>query len=65
MFLLGLALTVAPWLLHNYLLTGQVAFDAAFQYKVIASQYAYTGNLDIANFDFEGKGLGRCCSNFC
>lgn len=63
-FVLGLAVTVAPWLLHNYLLTGQVTFDAAFQYKVIASQYAYTGNLDIANFDFEGKGLGEVLLQF-
>lgn len=63
-FLLGTALAVAPWLLHNYLLTGQVTFDAAFQYKVIASQYAYTGNLDINNFEFEGKGVGQVLLQF-
>ena len=51
-------------MIHNYLQIGQVAFDAPFQYKVIASQYAYTGNLDINNFDFEGKGLGRVLTEF-
>jgi hypothetical protein len=62
--LLGLAITISPWLLHNYLQTGQLAFDAPFQYKVIASQYAYSGNLDISNYDFEGKGLGRVLIDF-
>jgi len=61
---LGILVTIAPWLTHNYLQTGQVAFDAPFQYKVIASQYAYTGNLDINNFDFEGKGLGQVLIEF-
>ena len=63
-FFLGLLVTILPWLTHNYLQTGQFAFDAPFQYKVIASQYAYTGNLDINNFDFEGKGLGRVLIEF-
>ena len=63
-FLLGLFVTVLPWLTHNYLQTGQFAFDAPFQYKVIASQYAYSGNLDIDNYDFEGKGLGRVLIEF-
>ena len=58
-FLLGIVITISPWLIHNYLQLGQFAFDAPFQYKVIASQYAYSGNLDIDNYDFEGKGLGR------
>jgi hypothetical protein len=63
-FFLGLIVTVLPWLTHNYLQTGQFAFDAPFQYKVIASQYAYTGNLDINNFDFEGKALGQVLLEF-
>jgi 4-amino-4-deoxy-L-arabinose transferase-like glycosyltransferase len=63
-FLLGLLVTILPWLMHNYLQTGQFAFDAPFQYKVIASQYAYSGNLDIDNYDFEGKGLGRVLIEF-
>jgi hypothetical protein len=63
-FLLGLLVSILPWLIHNYLQIGQFAFDAPFQYKVIASQYAYTGNLDIDNFDLEGKGLGRILLEF-
>jgi len=63
-FLLGLVITISPWLIHNYLQTGQFAFDAPFQYKVIASQYAYTGNLDINTYNFEGKSLGRVLIEF-
>ena len=63
-FLLGLLAAVIPWLTHNYLQTGQFAFDAPFQYRVIASQYAYSGNLDIDHYDFEGKGLGRVLIEF-
>src|SRR3989337_3299156 len=64
LFLLGLIVAIVPWLVHNYLQTGQFAFDAPFQYKVIASQYSYSGNLDIQNYDFEGKGLGRILIDF-
>jgi hypothetical protein len=63
-FLLGLAATITPWLVHNYLQTGELAFDATFQYATIASQYAYTGNLDINNYDFAGKGVGRILFDF-
>ena len=63
-FALGLFITILPWLVHNYLQTGSFAFDAPFQYKVIASQYAYSGNLDIENYEFEGKGLGRVLLEF-
>ena len=63
-FLLGTGVTVAPWLLHNYLRLGQVTFDAPFQYRVLASQYAYSGNLDIENYDFEGKSLVRVLIDF-
>jgi hypothetical protein len=63
-FFLGLLVTITPWLIHNYLQTGELAFDATFQYATIASQYAYTGNLDIGNFDFEGKGVARILLEF-
>ena len=63
-FLLGLIIAVTPWLVHNFLQTGSLAIDAPFQYKVIASQYAYSGNLDIQGYDFEGKGLGRILIEF-
>jgi 4-amino-4-deoxy-L-arabinose transferase-like glycosyltransferase len=61
---LGLVITIAPWLIHNTIQTGQIAFDAPFQYKIIATQYSYSGNLDINNYDFEGKSLGRVLIEF-
>ncbi|MCJ7434785.1 MAG: glycosyltransferase family 39 protein, partial [Anaerolineales bacterium] len=63
-FILGLVFTITPWLTHNYLQTGKFTFDAPFQYKVIASQYAYSGNLDLQNYDFAGKGLGQVLIEF-
>ena len=56
-FLTGFAITVAPWLLHNYIKSGQLTFDAPFEYQVVASQYKYTGNLDLQNVDLQGKSL--------
>ncbi len=56
-FFVGLAAAVAPWLVHNYLRTGAITFDAPFEYQVIASQYKYTGNLDLGAVDLQGKGL--------
>ena len=56
-FLLGLLIGIAPWLTHNYLQTGEFTFDAPFQQQVLASQYAYTGNLDFSKVDLGGKGL--------
>lgn len=57
-FLSGILVSVAPWLIHNYLRSGHITFDAPFQYQVLASQYAYTGNLDYSSIDLEGKGAG-------
>ncbi len=56
-FLLGLSASVLPWLVHNYLQTGQLTFDAPFQSQIIVSQYQYTGNLDINNVDLQGKSV--------
>ena len=56
-FLGGFAITIAPWLLHNFLRTSQITLDAPFQAQIIASQYRYTGNLDIAHIDLQGKSL--------
>ncbi|HXF86540.1 MAG TPA: glycosyltransferase family 39 protein [Anaerolineales bacterium] len=63
-FMLALFITVAPWLAHNYWLTGEITFDASLQYKTLASQYAYSGNLDIGNYDFQGKSLFRVLLDF-
>lgn len=56
-FFLGILVSVAPWLLHNYLASGQITFDAPFQYQVIASQYQYTGNLELGSVDLQGRSL--------
>lgn len=63
-FVVGLAMTVAPWLTHNYIQTGKVTFDAEFQYDLIVSQYAAFGNLDASNYDVMGKGLGGIVLEF-
>lgn len=63
-FILGIAVSIAPWLTHNYLRIGKFAFDAPFQYQVLASQYAYTGNLDFAAVDLENKSLGQILITF-
>jgi hypothetical protein len=58
------ALTVLPWLTHNYVVNGEFSMEAAFQYRIIASQYQYTGNLDIGNVDLEGKSLAGTLLTF-
>ena len=63
-FVAALALALAPWLIHNYLTTGHVALDAQFQYRIIASQYRYTGNLDIQNVDLAGKSVVGILTTF-
>jgi hypothetical protein len=63
-FAAAAALTVLPWLTHNYVVNGQFSMEAAFQYRIIASQYQYTGNLDIGNVDLEGKSLAGTLLTF-
>ncbi len=64
--LFGVALlaTAVPWLVHNYLQAGQLTLDAPFQYQIIASQYRYTGNLDINNMDLQGKSVAGILITF-
>jgi len=57
-FGLVMALTIAPWLIHNYTVTGKIAFDDPAQMAVIYSQYSFSENLDISQFDFESESLG-------
>jgi hypothetical protein len=63
-FAVAIALTVAPWLVHNYVVSGHVAFDAPFQYQIIASQYRYAGNLDLTTVDLQGKSLAATVLDF-
>ena len=63
-FTLGLAVSVLPWLTRNYLHTGHFTFDAPMQLQAIASQYAYTGNLDLASVDLESKSASQILITF-
>jgi hypothetical protein len=49
----ALALTVLPWLAHNYTVSGKFSFDDPRQVAIIYSQYSFTGNLDLSQFDPE------------
>ena len=60
----ALAATATPWLVHNYVQTGQLTLDAPFQYQIIASQYQYTGNLEIGNIDLRGKSVAGILVTF-
>jgi len=57
LFVLGIAVTVAPWLIHNYLEIGQFAFDDPRQLAIISSQYALAGNLDTSQFNIQSQSL--------
>ncbi len=57
LFVLGIAVTVAPWLIHNYLAIGQFAFDDPRQLALISSQYALTGNLNTSQFNIQSQSL--------
>ncbi|MCB9110464.1 MAG: glycosyltransferase family 39 protein [Anaerolineales bacterium] len=52
-FAAAMLLTVLPWLTHNYRITGQFSFDDPMQVAVIYSQYSFTGNLDLSQFNPE------------
>jgi 4-amino-4-deoxy-L-arabinose transferase-like glycosyltransferase len=64
LFMVGVAISVLPWLTHNYLLTGAFAFDAAFENKLLVSQYVYQGNAAIQNLNVEGMSLPRMLIEF-
>ncbi len=64
LLLVGACAALVPWLVHNYVQTGQVTLDAPFEYQVIASQYKYTGNLNINEVDLQGKGVAGLLLEF-
>jgi len=57
-FAVAMTFTIAPWLIHNHAITGKIAFDDPKQMAVIYSQYSFSGNLDITQFDIEKESLG-------
>ncbi|MBM3125145.1 MAG: hypothetical protein FJZ87_08715, partial [Chloroflexi bacterium] len=44
---------VAPWVIHNFQVTGKIALDDPRQAAIIFSQYSFTGNLDLSQYDPE------------
>ncbi len=64
LFVVGFLAAVVPWLAHNYVYTHQITLDAPFEYQVIASQYQYTGNLDLNAVDLQGKSLAGILLTF-
>ncbi len=57
-FAAAMILTVLPWLTHNYTVVGQFSFDDPRQTAIIYSQYSFTGNLDISQFDPAKQSVG-------
>lgn len=52
-FGVAMALAVLLWLTHNYTVVGKFSFDDPRQVAVIYSQYSFTDNLDLSQFDPE------------
>jgi hypothetical protein len=63
-FGLAMVLTVLPWLTHNYTIAGKFSFDDPNQVAVIYSQYSFTGNLDLRQFDPERDSVGQRIISF-
>jgi hypothetical protein len=57
-FATAMMLTVLPWLTHNYMVIGQFAFDDPRQSAIIYSQYSFSGNLDLSQFNPETDSVG-------
>ncbi|GAB4544878.1 MAG: hypothetical protein Fur002_18520 [Anaerolineales bacterium] len=58
LFALPMLLVVAPWLTHNYLLTGKFTFDDPKQIAVIYGQYSFDENLNLSAFDPATSSVG-------
>jgi hypothetical protein len=54
-----MAFTALPWLVHNYTITGKLTFDDPMQVAVIYSQYSFTNNLDLSQFDPARESAGQ------
>jgi hypothetical protein len=50
-FMIAMALTVSPWLIHNYTVSGQFSFDDPQQVSIIYSQYSFDSDLGATPFD--------------
>lgn len=63
-FFTAMILTVLPWLTHNYTVIGQFTFDDPRQSAIIFSQYSFSGNLDITQFDPTKESVGNRIVSF-
>ncbi|MBI5842844.1 MAG: glycosyltransferase family 39 protein [Chloroflexi bacterium] len=63
-FALAMSLTIAPWLAHNYTVTGKIAFDDPNQMAIIFSQYSFNETFDLTQFDIHSESLGRHMLDF-
>jgi hypothetical protein len=63
-FAAAMILTVLPWLTHNYTVTGHFTFDDPRQSAIIYSQYSFTGNLDLSQFNPETDSVGKRIVSF-
>ncbi|MBC7876441.1 MAG: glycosyltransferase family 39 protein [Anaerolineales bacterium] len=57
-------LTVLPWLIHNFTITGKFTFDDPSQMAVIYSQYSFTDNLDLSQFNPAEDSVGERLVSF-
>ncbi|MBT3190603.1 MAG: hypothetical protein HN736_08190 [Anaerolineae bacterium] len=62
-FMLGVLLSISPWLTRNAQLTGKFTFDDPKQLSVLASQYKKTDNLNL-DFDFENESVSNSVIDF-
>jgi len=63
-FCLMMTLTVLPWLTHNRIVSGHFTFDDPKQVAIIYSQYSFTGNLNLSQFDPEKESAGQRMISF-
>ena len=63
-FTVAMTLTVLPWLMHNHRVTGQFTFDDPRQSAIIYSQYSFTGNLDLSQFNPAKESAGHRIVSF-
>jgi hypothetical protein len=63
-FAFATAITVLPWLTHNYTISGKFSFDDPRQVAIIYSQYSFSGNLDLSQFDPEKESVGNRLVSF-
>ncbi len=63
-FIIGLSLSIAPWLIRNARLTGKITFDDPSQLSLLSSQYAFSGNLNSDGSNFENENISNSIIEF-